>query len=121
MGETDPGGPEDRLLSWPRVREITGLSRTTAWRMQNAGDFPKPVRISPGRVGWWVSELDAWKAARGRTWRPRAAAPRPRPHLAVPAPSVVAPSPIPPAASAAGTAPARPRRAEGPSQLSFEF
>ena len=37
---------QERLLSWPRVREITGISRTTAWRLSRGGDFPKPVQIS---------------------------------------------------------------------------
>ncbi|MDQ1155188.1 AlpA family transcriptional regulator [Brevundimonas sp. SORGH_AS_0993] len=62
------GGPSDRLLYWPRVKDITGLSRTTAWRMQKAGDFPPPVRVSTGRFGWWQSDLDRWKAS--RTFRP---------------------------------------------------
>ena len=59
-----PGGRDDRLLAWPAVRDITGLSRTTAWRMQKTGDFPLPVMVSPGRVCWWESELAAWKIAR---------------------------------------------------------
>lgn len=54
----------DRLLPWPKVRDITGLSRTTAWRLQKAGDFPLPVVISRGRVGWRESELQAWAASR---------------------------------------------------------
>lgn len=45
------GGPDDRLLPWPAVREIAGISRATAWRMQQVGDFPEPVPISPNRVG----------------------------------------------------------------------
>lgn len=59
-----PGGRDDRLLAWPAVRDITGLSRTTAWRLQKTGDFPLPVVVSPGRVGWWESELAAWKISR---------------------------------------------------------
>lgn len=58
------GGPEDRLLPWERVQDIAGISRTTAWRMQRTGDFPTPVTVSPGRVGWWESELTAWKSIR---------------------------------------------------------
>ncbi|VXB61253.1 helix-turn-helix transcriptional regulator [Brevundimonas sp. G8] len=60
----EPGGPEDRLLPWPEVRKLVGFSRTTAWRMQRAGLFPGPVPVSPGRVGWWESELNAWKQER---------------------------------------------------------
>ncbi len=63
-GPVETGGPEDRLLPWDRVRDVTGLSRSTAWRLQQVGDFPEPVRISPNRVGWWESELTAWKATR---------------------------------------------------------
>lgn len=63
-GEAASGGPEDRLLTWNRVKPIAGISRTTAWRMQKAGDFPAPVPISPHRVGWWESELTAWKLSR---------------------------------------------------------
>ena len=59
-----PDEREDRLLPWDRVHDITGLSRTTAWRMQRRGDFPIPVPVSPGRVGWSETELTAWKAAR---------------------------------------------------------
>lgn len=64
----------DRLLPWPKVRDLTGISRTTAWRLQKTGDFPPPVVISPGRVGWRESELTAWKDSRA----PRRAAPTPR-------------------------------------------
>lgn len=75
------GGPEDRLLSWEKVKDITGLSRSTAWRMTRAGAFPSRVSISPGRVGWWESELTAWKGARGsaRAIDPPLRAPRERP------------------------------------------
>ncbi|WP_436356210.1 helix-turn-helix transcriptional regulator [Brevundimonas sp. CEF1] len=58
------GGRDDRLLSWSRVHDLTGLSRSTAWRLQRAGTFPKSVALSPGRVGWWESELTAWKKTR---------------------------------------------------------
>lgn len=77
LGQTTHGGPrsgagkagdiddrEDRLLPWRSVRDITGISRTTAWRMQQTGDFPHPVPVSAKRVGWWESELTAWKARR---------------------------------------------------------
>lgn len=63
---SEPAGPEDRLLGWRRVKDITGLSRTTAWRLQRAGSFPAPVRISVNRVAWRESELMAWAAARTR-------------------------------------------------------
>ena len=59
----DPEAPgADRLLTWRTVRDLTGISRMTAWRLQRTGGFPQPVRISPGRVGWRLSEVEAWTA-----------------------------------------------------------
>ena len=67
MVDAPDGGPEpteDRLLPWKKVKDLTGLSRTTAWRLQKAGDFPLPVAISPGRVGWRESEVRQWQVSR---------------------------------------------------------
>ena len=55
---------EDRILPWSQVKVICGLSRTTVWRMQKSGDFPASVQVSTNRVGWWQSELLAWRRAR---------------------------------------------------------
>ncbi len=55
---------DDRLLLWPEVKRHTGVSRTTAWRMERAGGFPERVQLSPGRVGWWESDVAAWKMSR---------------------------------------------------------
>lgn len=60
----ESGGPDDRLLLWDRVHDVTGISRTTAWRLSQVGKFPTQVSVSPGRVGWWESELNAWKGLR---------------------------------------------------------
>ena len=73
----EAGGKEDRLLPWKQVKDVVGLSRSTAWRLQRIGDFPEPVRISLNRVGWWESELTAWKAVRG-AGRPLKPPSRPR-------------------------------------------
>lgn len=89
----ETGGREDRLLPWGRVRDIAGISRTTAWRMQQTGDFPAPVPVSPGRVGWWESELTAWKGARGAA---KPLAPPSRPRLAGMPRSPPIPTPSPP-------------------------
>jgi len=48
----------DRFLGWRQVRDLTGLGRTTAWRMRCAGDFPQPVPISPGRVAWRERDIE---------------------------------------------------------------
>lgn len=78
---------EDRILPWSQVKVISGLSRTTVWRMQKAGDFPACVQVSSNRVGWWQSELLAWRRAR----MPR----RPSPPRSLSAPAKpLAPAPV---------------------------
>jgi prophage regulatory protein len=115
---------EDRLLPWRKVKDLTGLSRTTAWRLQKAGDFPVAVAISPGRVGWRESELTAWQASRG----PRSASP-PKPAIP-PRTFAVAPLAAPPKIEPPAPPPApRPRRTSlrrstpkgAPAQMSFNF
>lgn len=52
----------DRFLSAAHVVDLTSLSRPTIYRRMDAGDFPKPVRLSPRRVGWKEAEVRAWMA-----------------------------------------------------------
>ena len=58
--ETSP----DRFLREPEVRRLTGLSRTTRWRLERAGKFPRRRRISENAVAWAASEINAWIAER---------------------------------------------------------
>ena len=50
----------DRFLREREVRLMTGLSRTTRWRLERVGQFPRRRQISPGAVGWLESEVLAW-------------------------------------------------------------
>ncbi len=52
----------DRIIREDECRRMTGLSRTTRYRWEKRGDFPKRVRLSPGAVGWRLSEIVAWQA-----------------------------------------------------------
>ena len=120
-----PGGADDRLLPWGKVRDITGLSRTTAWRRQKAGDFPLAVQISPGRVGWWESELTAWKASRAPRKTAARAEPTEPPRTPRP-PSAAAPEGTASLARTVGQAP-KPTTTRGrvrsgcEGQIAFEF
>lgn len=58
-------GAIDRFLHWRQVRDLTGLGRTTAWRLRRTGDFPDPVPISPGRVAWRSRDIALWNETRG--------------------------------------------------------
>ncbi len=55
---------DDRFLREPEVRRITGLSRTTRWRMERRGEFPHKRRISKNAVAWLASEIKTWMAER---------------------------------------------------------
>ena len=46
------------------VVEETGLSQATINRKHRAGEFPRKRRLSAAAVGWWQSDIDAWKADR---------------------------------------------------------
>jgi prophage regulatory protein len=67
----------DRILRERDVRTMTGLSRSTRWRLERAGMFPRKRRLSPGAVGWLESEVVAWLGSRTEqpgAWRGRLAA-----------------------------------------------
>jgi prophage regulatory protein len=49
-----------KLLRYPVVRERTGLSRSTIWRLERRGQFPKHRRIAPNIVAWSEYEVSRW-------------------------------------------------------------
>ena len=49
-----------RLLRFGEVRQRTGLSRSTIWRMERSGVFPKRVKVSINVVAWREDEVSAW-------------------------------------------------------------
>ncbi len=48
----------------PDVIRLTGIGRTTIWRLEKAGTFPTRRLISTRSVGWFSAEIDAWIASR---------------------------------------------------------
>ncbi len=50
----------DRVIRANEVHNITGLSRTTLWRMENKGEFPRRVSLGGNAVGWKLSEVQKW-------------------------------------------------------------
>ena len=55
-----------KILRTPEVTNITGLSRTTLWRLERRGDFPRRIRLSPNSTGWLESEIEGWIESRPR-------------------------------------------------------
>jgi prophage regulatory protein len=49
-----------RVLSQQAVLQRLPVSRTTLWRLERSGLFPKRIQVSPNRVGWLEADVDAW-------------------------------------------------------------
>ncbi|PID35458.1 MAG: DNA-binding protein [Rhodobacterales bacterium] len=49
-----------KLLRRPDVETLTGLSRTSIYRMMKSGDFPRPVRLGSRSVAWREADLMDW-------------------------------------------------------------
>lgn len=54
----------NRIIRPRELAERIGLSLATIWRLRRRGDMPEPIRLSPGCVGWRLSDTDEWLAAR---------------------------------------------------------
>ncbi|MFU4390355.1 helix-turn-helix transcriptional regulator [Pseudomonas paraeruginosa] len=55
---------QDRFLRFGAVAELIGLSRSTIWRLEQEGNFPKRVRLGSNSVAWRLSDLNTWMSAR---------------------------------------------------------
>lgn len=53
-----------KFLNIRQVVRLTGLSRATIYRLRVLGDFPQPRRLSSRRVGWRLSDVEAWIESR---------------------------------------------------------
>ena len=65
--ETEDAAPAKsrprRMLSEQQVLAIIPVSRTTLYRMEKTGRFPKSTYISPNRRVWYEDEIVAWQSA----------------------------------------------------------
>jgi prophage regulatory protein len=59
-----PGDVVAVLLRLPAVMHVTGLSRSTLYRLIADEQFPRPVRLGPHAVAWRRSDVEAWSEAR---------------------------------------------------------
>jgi prophage regulatory protein len=59
-----------QLLSPKQTCDRIGIGRTTLWRMERDGNFPRSITITHGekgcggRKGYVSTEIDAWIASR---------------------------------------------------------
>ena len=54
----------ESLMRLPAVMQRVGLSRSTIYLYISRGLFPKPIRITPGVVGWPSTAIDVWIKAK---------------------------------------------------------
>lgn len=62
---------QDTYLRWPKVKSLTGLSRTTVWRLESCLDFPPRRQLGKKSVAWLQSEITAWMDSRAKVQRPQ--------------------------------------------------
>ena len=61
-----PGAGEMAVvfLRLQAVIRVTGLSRSTLYRLIADEQFPRPVRLGPRAVAWRRTDVEAWGEAR---------------------------------------------------------
>lgn len=52
------------FLRLPAVTRLTGLGRSTIYRLVAEDKFPSPVKLSSRAIGWHRADLERWSAAR---------------------------------------------------------
>jgi len=52
------------FLRMSAVTRMTGLGRSTIYRLVAQDKFPSPVRLASRAVGWRRSDLERWSEAR---------------------------------------------------------
>jgi prophage regulatory protein len=55
-----------RFIPLKEVLKLTSLSRAQIDRLENRGEFPRRVRLGPGRVAWLLQDVLDWISERKR-------------------------------------------------------
>ncbi|MGH1414085.1 MAG: helix-turn-helix transcriptional regulator [Pelagimonas sp.] len=61
-----------KLIRMPEVMSMTGLGRSTIYNKVQAGEFPRPLKISHRHVAWDMHDVLSWiesrPVANASTW-----------------------------------------------------
>jgi len=49
-----------KLIDWKTLTTMVPYSRQHILRLEQAGRFPKRVRLGQNRIGWVLSEIEDW-------------------------------------------------------------
>ena len=52
------------VLRKKQVLRMVGLSASTVYSMQKAGNFPQPIKLSQRTTGWLTADIEHWLAPR---------------------------------------------------------
>lgn len=63
----------EALLRLPEVKRLTGLGRSSIYRMMRAGEFPNSVALGARAVAWPLSSIQKFVEGRIRASREGAA------------------------------------------------
>ena len=58
-----------QMLRLPAVLKVTGLGRSTVYRMVAEHTFPAPVKLAKRAVGWRHDDVQQWTTGRPSTSR----------------------------------------------------
>ena len=61
--DPEPIPADDEMLDPREVARVAGISVSTIKRMVNDGRFPKPLNLSPRRIGWTGKDVRMWLEA----------------------------------------------------------
>ena len=50
----------ERVLKFPELHTKTGLARSTVFKLEKQGKFPKRRKLGNKAVRWLESEVDQW-------------------------------------------------------------
>jgi prophage regulatory protein len=54
----------DEFLRDADVTRVTGIPRSSRYRMIESGQFPKPIKLAARSVGWSAAEIEKWQRDR---------------------------------------------------------
>lgn len=55
---------QDKFIRFGSLAEMVGLSRTTIYRLEQQGQFPKRVKLGSNSVAWRQSEVLNWMSVK---------------------------------------------------------
>jgi prophage regulatory protein len=53
---------QEKFIRFDSLAEMVGLSRTTIYRLEQQGQFPKRVKLGSNSVAWRMTEILSWMA-----------------------------------------------------------